>query len=360
MAPTTARAGAEAAGGGERRRDWHHGLLAGLAGLVLLLLMDALVRDAIEPRGDDLIYELMAQEPFEVHSFPFAYRVLVPTLVHVLPFDHTFSFSLLAWLSSAACGSVGYVLMRRFSAPRWLAAGLAVCLVTCPALFVTSLRQGRNVDPETVLVMLAGGLAIADRRPLALGIVVVVGAFVRESALFLIPFAYAVWAARLWDVRAARKVALAGAPGVAVYVALRLALPTVGSYGPLVSGRVELLKDALSGPLGQVRRIFLAFGPVWFAALYALRDLRYARRGLVLVAACVFSMLLAGDWGRVILLAAPVMYAGAAHTLRDRPRAAALVLAGFAAMNVVYAVYMHETGVEKGIRGGPLPEYPVR
>ena len=60
--------------------------LVGLAGLVLLLIADALVQDANTPKGDDQIYELMADEPFETHSFPFAYRFLVPTVVHVLPF----------------------------------------------------------------------------------------------------------------------------------------------------------------------------------------------------------------------------------------------------------------------------------
>ena len=89
--------------------------------------------------------------------------------------------------------------MRRFRVQPWLAAGLALCLVLCPPLLVVSLRQGRNVDPETVLVMLAGGLAIADRRPLALGVVIAVGATIRESSLFLIPFAYAYWAARPVD-----------------------------------------------------------------------------------------------------------------------------------------------------------------
>ena len=88
-----------------RRRDWRDGALVGLAGLVLLLVADALVKDAGAPKGDDQIYELMADSPFETHSFPFAYRFLVPTIVHVLPFGHTFSFSLLAWLSSAACGT---------------------------------------------------------------------------------------------------------------------------------------------------------------------------------------------------------------------------------------------------------------
>ena len=86
-----------------RRRDWRDGALVGFAGLLLLLIADALVRDVGTPKGDDLIYELMARQPFDTHSFPFAYRFLVPTVVHVMPFSNTFSFSLLAWLSSAAC-----------------------------------------------------------------------------------------------------------------------------------------------------------------------------------------------------------------------------------------------------------------
>src|ERR687894_2225002 len=162
-----------------RRKDWRDGLLVGLAGLVLLLIADVLVQDVPVPRGDDRIYELMSQTPFETHSFPFNYRFLVPSIVHVLPFGHTFSFSLLAWLSSAACGTVAFVLMRRFGVQCWLAAALALCLALSPHLFVVSLRQGRNVDPETVLVMLAGGLAIADRRPLALGLIIAVGATIR-------------------------------------------------------------------------------------------------------------------------------------------------------------------------------------
>ena len=213
------------------RRDWRDGLLVGAAGLMLLLIADALVRDAGPPRGDDQIYELMAEQPFETHTFPFAYRVLVPTLVHVSPLGNTISFSLLAWLSSAACATVAYVLMRRFAAQPWLAAALALCLALSPDLLLASIRQGRNVDPETVLVMLAGGLAVADRRPLALGVIVAIGATIRESALFLIPFAYAYWAVRPFDRRAAIEAIAAGLPGLAIYVALRVGLPTVGGYG---------------------------------------------------------------------------------------------------------------------------------
>jgi hypothetical protein len=340
-----------------RRRDWRDGALVGLAGLVLLLIADALVKDAGAPRGDDLIYELMADRPFETHSFPFAYRFLVPTIVHVLPFGHTFSFSLLAWLSSAACGTVAYVLMRRFAVTPWLAAALALCLVLCPQLFVVSLRQGRNVDPETVLVMLAGGLAIADRRPLALGLIIALGATIRESALFLIPFAYAYWATSPVDREALKRVAAAGLPGLAIYVALRTGMPTTrNGYGKAL----DIVKQVFDDPVVELRRIFIAFGPLWFAAPFALRDLRYARAGLALFACCVFSFLFVRDWGRVVLLAAPAVYVAAAHVLNDRRRLAIAAVAAFAALDIGYAVYMQVHGVEANIVNGPVPSYPVR
>ena len=337
-----------------RARDWRDGALVGLAGLVLLLLVDALVRDAGAPRGDDQIYELMAQQPFATHTFPFAYRVLVPTIVYVLPFGDTFSFSLLAWLSTGAAGGVAYVLMRRFDVAPWLAAALALCLVVSPHLLVSSIRQGRNVDAETVLVMLAGGLAVADRRPLALGAIVAVGALVRESALFLVPFAYAVWAAGPLDRLAARQVVLAALPGVVLYAVVRYTVPTLGNdYGNAVD-------EALADPGPTLRRIVTAFGPLWLVAPFALRDLPYARRGLVLVACCVVSFLFAVDWGRVLLLSAPVIYVAAGHVLTTRPRAALATVAAFALLDVVYAVYMQVHGVEAGIVNGPLPSYPVR
>jgi hypothetical protein len=340
-----------------RSRDWRDGALVGLAGLVLLLIADALVKDATSPKGDDLIYELMAQEPFETHSFPFAYRFLVPTLVHVLPFSNELSFSLVAWLSTAACGTVAFVLMRRFGIRPWLAAALALCLVMCPQLFVVSLRQGRNVDPETMLVMLAGGLAIADRRPLALGLIIAVGATIRESALFLIPFAYAYWATSPVDTTALKRVAAAGVPGLAIYAAIRTGISTTPNrYGTVK----DILDEVFASPHVELRRIFIAFGPLWFAAPFALRDLRYARAGLALLACCVVSFLFVRDWGRVVLLAAPAVYVAAAHVLNDRRRLAIAAVVAFAALNVGYAVYMQVHGVESNIINGPVPNYPVR
>ncbi len=341
------------------------GLLAAVA-LPVLLLMDAYVRDSPAPKNDELIYELMAQSPSEPHTFPFAHRVAVPLIVHLLPFDHGFSFSALAWLSTAACGALVYVLLRRFEIGRRLAFALGLCIAWCPTLFVVSLREGRNVDPESVLVMLAGALAIVDRRRAAFAAIVLVGAFVREAALFLIPFAYAVWAERPWDRRAARDTIAASLPAVAAYAVLRLAVPTVErenvlGYRSLIGGRWEVLERAFEAKLVLLRRIALAFGPLWLAFPFALRDLRFARRGLVLLGACAVAMLFALDWGRIVFLAAPVVVVGAAWTLNRRPRLAVAAVAAFLAMNVAYVVYMEDFGgAQDGIVDAPPARYQPR
>jgi hypothetical protein len=329
-------------------------------------MMDAYVRDSPAPTGDERIYDLIAQHPFEPHTFPFAYRVGVPALVHILPLSHELSFSVLAWLFSAGCGTLAYILLRRFDVGKPLAAGISLAFAVSPTLFVVSLRQGANVDPESVFLMLAGALAIVDRRQLALGAILFVGVFVRESTLFLIPFAYAVWADRLWDGAALRRVLTVSLPAVLAYAALRLTIQTVArdqvlGYDSLLGGRVDVLRAAAEDPQYPLRRIALAFGPLWLAAPFALRDLKFARQGLVLIACCVISMTFALDWGRIVVLAAPVVLVAAAWVLKDRPRVAAATIAAFLALDFGYAVYMEDFGgAQDGIIDAPPPPYEIR
>ena len=127
-------------GGGDRRA----------AATLALVLLDACVRDAPTPQGDDLIYARMADDPTAPHTFVFAYRIAVPWLVHVLPFEHGVSFSAIAWLCSGAAGAVLFLLLERLAIARRVSVPLAFVLVLSPPLLVASLRQGYNPDPLTV------------------------------------------------------------------------------------------------------------------------------------------------------------------------------------------------------------------
>jgi len=347
-------------------RRLREALAVGVAGGALLALASALSRKEPTPRGDDEIYERIAQHPFGVHTFPFGYRFGLPLLVHVLPFGHTASFQLLAWLAAAGAGAFAYLLMRELGAGGRTAAALAVLMCVSPPFLIVALRNGRNTDIATVMLLMACAYFAVRRRYWALALTLLVGAAVREAVLFAIPLAYALWAQRPLDARALARTLAVGAPALAGYLAIRLGIRTVGEAqvpgygGSLVGERLTVIGQGLESAFQEARRLFTVYGPLWLVAPLALRDMRYARRGLVLVALAVASMTFALDWGRMILLAAPVFYPAAAHVLARKPRWVAPTLAAMLALAVVYALYMDLHGAQSGIVESPPPPYPVR
>ena len=94
-------------------------------------------------------------------------------------------------------------------------------------------------------------------------------------------------------------------------------------------------------------------------APFALRDLRFARRGLVLVALCAASLTYAFDWGRIMFLAAPVIYVSAAHVLRDRRRLAIATVGVLLALDVGYGVYLQAYGINHGLDTSVSRNVPV-
>ncbi len=318
------------------------------------------------PRGDEEIYERMAADPFAAHTFPFAYRIGVPWLVHVLPFSHAITFAVLGWAAAGGAAGFAYLLMRRLGAVQNLAGALALLLAVSPPMLVMGLRGGRNVDAATVLFLMAGTLFVVERRTRALAATLALGVLVREAELFLIPLAYALWAERLWDGRAARRALAVGAPALGAFLVLRLTIPTVGGAevpgygGPLLSARLALLGTGLRDGLMEARRLLSVYGPLWVAAPLALGTMHFARRGLALVAAALVAMTFALDWGRMIFLAAPVFYPASAFVLGRHPRWRAPALVAFALLIAIYAAHMAAGGLRAGILESPPPPYPVR
>lgn len=332
-------------------------VLAGALCLAVATALNAVLTHQVGLSGDEPYYSRIANHPAGPHNFPYAFRVGLPYLVHVLPFSQSFSWELLALLGAGAAGGALFALLGEFGIDRLLAVALAVGFTISPPILVVFLRNGREVDIAAIFVITLGCLFIVRRRRLALAITVLAGTTIHESCLFLIPFAYAVWAERLVDRDALRDVALVAAVPVIVYVYLRISIVAVGENyqpgygGPFFTERLDVLRDALRGHgwATEVRRMVIVYGPLWLAAPFALRDLRFARRGLVLFGLCVASMTFALDWGRMVFFAAPVVYVAAAWVLCDRRRLALAAVIGLLALDVGYAAYMQVDGVKHGL-----------
>jgi hypothetical protein len=210
------------------------------------------------------------------------------------------------------------------------------------------------VDAAAILIITLGCLFAVRRERLLLAVTVLAGITVHESCLFLIPLAYAVWARRPLDARALRDVVLVAVIPLVLYVYLRSSIVAVGERyqpgytGPFIQARLDLLRDALrdGGWHTELRRMALAYGPLWLAAPFALRSLRFARRSLVLVGLCVLSMTFAVDWGRAIFFAAPAFFVAGAYALRKSRRLSVAMVAALLAIDLGYGVYMQVHGVK--------------
>ncbi len=331
--------------------------LAGALCLAAATVLNAVLTHQVGLSGDEPYYSRIAAHPAGPHNFPYAFRIGLPYLVHVLPFSQAFSWELLALLATGAAGGALFALLREFDVDWELALGLAIAFVLSPPLLVVLLRNGREVDAAAILVITLGTLFIVRRQRLALMVTLLVAATIHESCLFLIPLAYAVWARRLVDPEALRDLALAATLPVLVYVYLRTSIVAVGEQyqpgynGAFLTERIDVLKDALGGGgwKGEVRRIALVYGPLWLAAPFALRRLGFARRGLVLIALSAASMTFALDWGRMVFFSAPVIYVAAAYVVRERRRLALAAVVGLLLVDAGYAVYMQVHGVKHGL-----------
>jgi hypothetical protein len=339
----------------------------GLLCLALVALVDAVIRHESHLTGDEPFYERMATHPGGPHNFPYAYRVVLPWLVHVLPFSHAASFTLLALLAIGAAGGAMYALLEQFDVDPRLAAALTIGFVLSPDLLVVLPRHGRSVDPASILVVVLGCLFIVRRQRLALAVTTLIGAGIHESSLFLIPLAYAVWAHGPLDRQALRDTVLVGIVPAVGYLVLRTTIEAVGRRYQVgyagsfaaVPGHI-LSTEFSSGTLPvELRRLAYAFGPLWLMAPFAFGRLRFARRGLVLVALCLASMLFATDWGRIIFLAAPVFYVAAADVLRGHSRLALLTVIALLAVDIGYAVYLQAYGVKHGLDTSISHRIPV-
>jgi hypothetical protein len=328
-------------------------LTVGCMCVVLAALVDLGIAHERGMTGDEAFYEKMAAHPARPHSFPYAYRVVIPWMVHVSPFAHVVSWTLIAFIGIGVSAGGLVAILDTLDVDRRLSAWLAVGFTLSPTLLIVLVRHGRSIDPASMLVMVLGCLFIARRQRVALAVTLLVGVGIRESTLFLMPYAYVVWARRPFDAAALRDAALTCALPIAAYLWLRTGIDAVGrsaspSYTePFIRGRIDLLKGA--DWTVEIRRLAYTCGPVWLIAPVALRGSSFARRGLVLIALCVASMTYAYDWDRVIFVAAPIFYGAAALVLANRRRLAVATVVTLLALDVGYGVYLQVHGVQHGI-----------
>jgi hypothetical protein len=164
---------------------------------------------------------------------PFGWRVGVPLLASLFPFSIEISFALLSlsciWLTGIAI----YYLVKRISDSR-IQGFIGLILFYSIGWVVKFTIYDFWLPDAFLFLLLVVGLDLALRgRTIALGVLLLFGATVKESILILVPLYYTLGAKRAIDVRLLARTALVAAPAVGMTMLLRFSIEAqndVASY----------------------------------------------------------------------------------------------------------------------------------
>lgn len=174
------------------------------------------------PAFDSYVYVAMTEEPRVFTIAPWGYRILTPWLAHALPWPAVRAHRILTPLLLAVSGAILFAFWRRLG-HRTAVSLVGVAAFTFSPPVAQLLRSPLLSDPIAVLLEAAFLLALeAGAATPVLALVLVLGAYTKETFLLFPPAIYLLRRRALGDRRAALQALAAGAPAWAAFLLLRL------------------------------------------------------------------------------------------------------------------------------------------
>ena len=232
-----------------------------------------------------------------VHQ-PFCYRLLGPFLVGLLPFPEAAAFRWLTTLALFGLAALFYrFLLAQQVAPPWAAMATAALMLGRSTVGFVAWDHFQLNDALSLLQIVGLFWLMQRRRWGWFALLLTLGALTRETALLMLP----VLPIFLWETQSERRellwAGLALIPGLAVFVLVRVFVPSGGGPGLLQSLTTHLPK--LLDPESWLRLLVLPFAPLTLLPLiHGRASLAFFREGrwhLALFALAVLASALFGQ-----------------------------------------------------------------
>ena len=314
-------------------------LVAGLTLLGLLVVLLVVTERSGLEKDDTRHYVQMARDPAYLPRVPYAFRVLTPGIVHLLPFETLAGFTLVTlialWLSAIAL----HTYCRALGIDR-LASAAVTSLMVGSGATVRLLTTPTYVDALSYLFTVLALLALQLRKPRRFALVLAIGVLNRETILLLLPV-------YLLQLRAAGRLNRGALPRLALVCGLPLlTLGVVVAVKLLAGGVLESGLEPLrtkprtfeqNVPSPQdLADIYSVFGAAWLLALLGWRRASGLLRRSGLYAALIVLQLgvSRGDESRNLSHLLPVVLplAGLQLAGLGPARTLGVVVAGLASM----------------------------
>ena len=280
--------------------------------VALLLFVNLVV---IAPRPVDTIWACDCDEAAywriaDGHSAaaPFAWRVLYPTLVRLIPLERETAFAVAMYASLMGCGVLLYKLLRRYGfTPDWALIGVALAS-TLPHFAPYLAWNVYLVDGFAMLFVLLAIYAAKTRNGVLFMAALTFGIMAKEAVLFT---------ALLWWTLASApsrrgflQTCLLTMPALVVLALLRAVIPATStySYPELVPIVLQRRLDVIV-PLTE----YAPFGVLLPLAVFGRSDT--LKRYAPFIALIYLQLLFATDTGRLLVMAFPPLVIAALEGL---------------------------------------------
>jgi len=272
------------------------GALRPLFLLIAVTLLIVFVYGRIDPEvfsGVDLKqYRAIAAESPRISDEiprPFAYRLLGPYVVGLLPLPDHLGFYILSVLSSISLVILYFLLLRHFGVAPTVASFITVLFVLNRYLFGFTVWDYFQINDVLSLIYLVVMFrAMLKLRWGVFALVLLFGALTRETAFIMIPTAVAYLIEKKMMRSEGGKLVCAAVPGVAAFVLLRLLIHPAD--GPSLLEALTTCIAKLGSPQVWFRLFINAFSPLTFIPVIFFRrtlsffkDHRYMLWFIVLV-----------------------------------------------------------------------------
>lgn len=289
-----------------------------LVALVLLsfLFLTYLISEDGDRQGASF-YRAMAESPTTFSASPWGYRLLVPTIVYILPFPTMVTFSIITYSALVGAALIIWEFLRHlgFSMQSKIA-GTSLVVFSFNTLHYT--HNVAHVDPVTILLLCAALPAVYLNRRAWVVLLTVTLAFNREMAIF-IPILYAaVWYGRVptgWLTRYSLSLL---AITLLVFAFLRSGIIFQSDSGmgdfDIGSNLSEIWRQHLGDPASTTFQIWWIFNFAWFVGFLGLLVTSSVFRRLSLLTVLAFTPpLVAFNLPRLVGLGIPgvVLFAAA-------------------------------------------------
>lgn len=287
--------------------------------LLLPLIMALIIRNTTHPMGfgDTDRYLLMSENMFQFTSSPFGYRILIPYLASFISWIASISIDTSYFVLSLFCFELINITIILWALKLGHSVSSSMLLSMMYAFSyagVYNLHNYVHIGFFEHLLILLGIIAIYHKRFLYLCLIIIVGCFVKETVIILIPIYFICNCQNRNYAITIKRVSILIGIYFGIFFFLRSGIifsndVSFSSYTAFYTlDYIRYVYDYIGGYLGALKGIFIAYLFLWPLSFIGLMYSKKSDRIIsILIPLSILQILLAVDISRVTVISFPAI-----------------------------------------------------